>query len=73
MPDRRVDKHVARCEACREWLERAERLRGAVPGAGAGGPSADWSAKLLARLGEAGGLGGNGIGADGPGVGDRPR
>ncbi|AUY54080.1 zf-HC2 domain-containing protein [Streptomyces sp. CB01881] len=76
LPDRRLDKHVARCGACREWLDRAERLRGAVAGAGAGGPSADWSAKLLASLGGQGdgeqgvdgqGLGGQGLGGDGPG------
>ncbi|MFB7613263.1 zf-HC2 domain-containing protein [Kitasatospora sp. NPDC056181] len=71
LPDRRLDKHVARCGACREWLDRAERLRGAVTGAGAGGPSADWSAKLLASLGGQG-LGGQGVGADGSAAAGRP-
>ncbi|MFF2042618.1 zf-HC2 domain-containing protein [Kitasatospora sp. NPDC058170] len=54
VPDRRLDKHVERCPACRDWLERAERLRGLRPAAPADGPSADWSAGLLARLGEEG-------------------
>ncbi|MFC5662214.1 zf-HC2 domain-containing protein [Kitasatospora misakiensis] len=52
VPDRRLDKHVARCATCRDWLERAERLRGPLLADRAGGdPSADWTAKLLARLG----------------------
>ncbi|WP_406206307.1 zf-HC2 domain-containing protein [Kitasatospora sp. NBC_01560] len=51
VPDRRLDKHVARCEACREWLGRAEGLRGVRPAAVAAGPSADWTAGLLTRLG----------------------
>ncbi|MGV9266024.1 zf-HC2 domain-containing protein [Kitasatospora sp. NPDC003701] len=62
LPDRRLDKHLARCEACREWLERAERLRGRVAAAGADGPSADWSAQLLASLGQ------RGRGTDEPGA-----
>ncbi|MFC5883466.1 zf-HC2 domain-containing protein [Kitasatospora sp. CM 4170] len=76
VPDRRLDKHVARCATCREWLERAERLRGAVPAAGADGPPADWSAALFTRLGEAGGVPGSGAvdgaagGAGRPGQGD---
>ncbi|WP_395293608.1 zf-HC2 domain-containing protein [Kitasatospora hibisci] len=65
VPDRRLDKHVARCTACREWLERAERLRGVVSAAGAAGPSADWSAALFTRLGEAGGVPGSGAAEDG--------
>ncbi|MFJ9950439.1 zf-HC2 domain-containing protein [Kitasatospora sp. NPDC091207] len=58
LPDRRLDKHLARCATCRAWLEQAERLRGRVAEAGAAGPSADWSANLLASLG------GYGSGAD---------
>ncbi|MEU6236422.1 zf-HC2 domain-containing protein [Kitasatospora sp. NPDC047058] len=54
VPGRRLDKHVARCTVCREWLERAERLRGVLPAAGADGPSEDWTARLLARLGTEG-------------------
>ncbi|WP_327682505.1 zf-HC2 domain-containing protein [Kitasatospora sp. NBC_00458] len=50
VPDRRLDKHVARCAACREWLERAERLRGTPAADGADGPPEDWSVKLLGRL-----------------------
>ncbi|MFD0272924.1 zf-HC2 domain-containing protein [Kitasatospora sp. NPDC127111] len=75
VPDRRLDKHVARCAVCREWLERAERLRGVLPAAGAAGPAEDWTARLLTHLG-IGGLGGGGLGgADdaagaGPGAGD---
>ncbi|MFJ3792643.1 zf-HC2 domain-containing protein [Kitasatospora sp. NPDC090091] len=68
VPDRRLDKHVARCAACREWLERAEQLRGVVSAAGADGPSADWSAALFTRLGEAGGLPGSGAAEDGAAV-----
>ncbi|CAN3983935.1 zf-HC2 domain-containing protein [Kitasatospora purpeofusca] len=52
VPDRRLDKHVARCAVCRDWLERAERLRGPLLGDRTGGdPSAEWTAGLLARLG----------------------
>ncbi|MCX4756899.1 zf-HC2 domain-containing protein [Kitasatospora purpeofusca] len=52
VPDRRLDKHVARCAVCRDWLERAERLRGPLLGDRSGGdPSAEWTAGLLARLG----------------------
>ncbi|MER7703619.1 zf-HC2 domain-containing protein [Kitasatospora sp. NPDC097605] len=54
LPDRRLDRHVARCAACREWLERAERLRGPLLAGATDGPSADWTAKLLARLGTEG-------------------
>ncbi|MGW2544408.1 zf-HC2 domain-containing protein [Kitasatospora sp. NPDC001574] len=50
VPDRRLDKHVARCAACRDWLEQAERLRGPLLADRTGGPSDDWSAGLLARL-----------------------
>ncbi|MFD8321700.1 zf-HC2 domain-containing protein [Kitasatospora purpeofusca] len=52
VPDRRLDKHVARCAVCRDWLERAERLRGPLLADRTGGdPSAEWTAGLLARLG----------------------
>ncbi|MFB8236756.1 zf-HC2 domain-containing protein [Kitasatospora purpeofusca] len=52
VPDRRLDKHVARCAVCRDWLERAERLRGPLLAERTGGdPSAEWTAGLLARLG----------------------
>ncbi|MFJ4667330.1 zf-HC2 domain-containing protein [Kitasatospora purpeofusca] len=52
VPDRRLDKHVARCAVCRDWLERAERLRGPLLADRTGGdPSAEWTARLLARLG----------------------
>ncbi|WP_380281023.1 zf-HC2 domain-containing protein [Kitasatospora purpeofusca] len=51
VPDRRLDRHVARCAACREWLERAEKLRGPQLADAAGEPPADWTAKLLERLG----------------------
>ncbi|MCG6495886.1 zf-HC2 domain-containing protein [Kitasatospora sp. A2-31] len=67
VPGRRLDKHVARCTACREWLQRAERLRGVVSAAGADGPSADWSAALFTRLGEADGVPGGGAAEDGAG------
>ncbi|MBV6697281.1 zf-HC2 domain-containing protein [Kitasatospora aureofaciens] len=50
LPDGRLDKHVARCAGCRDWLERAERLRGRVGVAATDGPSADWTAGLLTRL-----------------------
>ncbi|MFF1905575.1 zf-HC2 domain-containing protein [Kitasatospora sp. NPDC058218] len=71
LPDRRLDKHLARCEACREWLERAEGLRGRVAAGGADGPSADWSAKLLASLGQRGpGSAAPGSGASGGGASD---
>ncbi|MFG3052045.1 zf-HC2 domain-containing protein [Kitasatospora sp. NPDC048239] len=82
LPDRRLDRHVERCPACREWLERAERLRGLRP---ADGPSADWSAGLLARLAEerrtgddaregeaARGTAGGAAGGPGGASGDRP-
>ncbi|MCX4688865.1 zf-HC2 domain-containing protein [Kitasatospora purpeofusca] len=52
VPDRRLDKHVARCAVCRDWLERAERLRGPLLADRTGGdPSAEWTAELLTRLG----------------------
>ncbi|SDT37040.1 Putative zinc-finger [Streptomyces sp. TLI_053] len=52
VPDRRLDKHVARCAVCRDWLERAERLRGPLLADRSGGdPSAQWTARLLTRLG----------------------
>ncbi|MFI9327011.1 zf-HC2 domain-containing protein [Kitasatospora sp. NPDC052868] len=78
LPDRRLDKHVERCPVCREWLERAERLRGLRP---ADGPSADWSAGLLARLAEErrtgeddreGEVAGGAAGGPGGAPGDRP-
>ncbi|MFF3067333.1 zf-HC2 domain-containing protein [Kitasatospora sp. NPDC057936] len=50
LPDGRLDGHVARCAGCRDWLVQAERLRGRVAASAADGPSADWSASLLARL-----------------------
>ncbi|MGW3074243.1 MULTISPECIES: zf-HC2 domain-containing protein [unclassified Kitasatospora] len=52
LPEIRLDKHVARCAGCREWLDRAERLRGRVRAGTGDGPSPEWSARLLARLGE---------------------
>ncbi|MFF8770929.1 zf-HC2 domain-containing protein [Kitasatospora sp. NPDC015120] len=78
VPDRRLDKHVARCAVCREWLERAERLRTPLLADGADGPSAQWTAGLLARiagLGEenAGGVGDGGAGEGRPGQGDGGR
>ncbi|MBV2156374.1 zf-HC2 domain-containing protein [Kitasatospora sp. SUK 42] len=51
LPGIRLDKHLARCPGCREWCERAERLRDQVAAAAPDGPSPDWSARLLARLG----------------------
>ncbi|MER7752062.1 zf-HC2 domain-containing protein [Kitasatospora sp. NPDC097643] len=53
LPGGRLDKHIARCAGCREWLERAERLRDRtrLAVAATDGPSADWSARLLAGLG----------------------
>ncbi|MFE2728553.1 zf-HC2 domain-containing protein [Kitasatospora sp. NPDC059327] len=68
LPDRRLDKHLARCAACRAWGERAERLRDRVVEAGAAGPSADWSAALLANLGGYG-AGADRVGADPAGAG----
>ncbi|MFB6890846.1 zf-HC2 domain-containing protein [Kitasatospora sp. NPDC056327] len=65
VPDRRLDKHVARCAACREWLERAERLRGPLGAGRTGGPSEEWTAGLLARLGTATTGGSGGTGGDG--------
>ncbi|MFJ8621497.1 zf-HC2 domain-containing protein [Kitasatospora sp. NPDC093550] len=50
LPDARLDKHVARCTGCRDWLDRAERLRGHVRTAAADGPSSAWSARLLTGL-----------------------
>ncbi|MEU9040396.1 MULTISPECIES: zf-HC2 domain-containing protein [unclassified Kitasatospora] len=50
----RLDKHVARCTGCREWLDRAELLRGHVRAGAADGPSPEWSARLLAGLKDAG-------------------
>ncbi|WP_344338625.1 zf-HC2 domain-containing protein [Kitasatospora putterlickiae] len=82
VPDRRLDGHVARCAACREWLERARRLRGPQLADGADEPSADWTAKLLARLGAEGpgaeghgavGGGASGVGRPGQGDGGRTR
>ncbi|MFD4657622.1 zf-HC2 domain-containing protein [Kitasatospora sp. NPDC058444] len=52
LPEGRLDKHVARCHGCREWLARAEQLRGLVGAGAADGPSPEWSARLLAGLGE---------------------
>ncbi|MEV7184732.1 zf-HC2 domain-containing protein [Kitasatospora sp. NPDC093102] len=52
LPEVRLDKHVARCAGCREWLARAEQLRGRVGEGAADGPSPEWSARLLARLDE---------------------
>ncbi|MFE4970769.1 zf-HC2 domain-containing protein [Kitasatospora sp. NPDC056651] len=52
LPEVRLDKHVARCTGCRDWLAQAERLRPQVRAAAADGPSPEWSARLLARLGE---------------------
>ncbi|MFF7459020.1 zf-HC2 domain-containing protein [Kitasatospora sp. NPDC008115] len=72
VPDRRLDGHLARCTACREWLERAERLRGPLLANGADEPSADWTAKLLTRLGAAED-GGAEVGRPGQGDGGRTR
>ncbi|MFI9359621.1 zf-HC2 domain-containing protein [Kitasatospora sp. NPDC053057] len=47
----RLDGHLARCTGCRDWLERAERLRDQVSAAAADGPSEAWAAWLPARLG----------------------
>ncbi|WP_316524648.1 zf-HC2 domain-containing protein [Kitasatospora brasiliensis] len=52
LPEVRLDKHVARCTGCRDWLAQAERLRARVRTDAADGPSPEWSAGLLARLGE---------------------
>lgn len=52
LPEGRLDKHVARCHGCREWLAQAERLRGLVRAGATDGPSPEWSARLLAGLGE---------------------
>ncbi|MDY0816727.1 zf-HC2 domain-containing protein [Kitasatospora purpeofusca] len=80
VPDRRLDKHVARCAVCRDWLERAERLRGPLLADRTGGdPSAQWTAQwttewtaewtagLLTRLGAepAGGAESDGVEPDG--------
>ncbi len=46
----RLDKHIARCTGCREWLARAKQLSGHVRAAAAEGPSGEWSARLLAGL-----------------------
>ncbi|MGW6913833.1 zf-HC2 domain-containing protein [Kitasatospora sp. NPDC054939] len=51
LPEPRLDSHLARCAGCRAWRADAERLRGV---AAAGGPSAQWSADLFARLREEG-------------------
>ncbi|MFH9348914.1 zf-HC2 domain-containing protein [Kitasatospora sp. NPDC017646] len=47
----RLDKHLARCTGCRDWLERGERLRAQVSAVALDGPSEAWAAELLARLG----------------------
>ncbi|MFE4512842.1 zf-HC2 domain-containing protein [Kitasatospora sp. NPDC056783] len=52
LPEVRLDKHVARCTGCRDWLARAQRLRAQVRTGTADGPSPEWSARLLVRLGE---------------------
>ncbi|MFE4355050.1 zf-HC2 domain-containing protein [Kitasatospora sp. NPDC056800] len=54
LPEVRLDKHVARCAGCQEWLARAEQLHGRVRAGATDGPSPEWSARLLARLGEGG-------------------
>ncbi|MFJ9771349.1 zf-HC2 domain-containing protein [Kitasatospora sp. NPDC101157] len=51
LPGIRLDKHLTRCTGCREWLERAERLRDQVSAVTADGPSEAWTAGLPARLG----------------------
>lgn len=58
LPEVRLDKHVARCAGCRDWLARAEQLRGRVRAGAADGPSPEWSARLLAGLGQGGPGGG---------------
>ncbi|MEU8920224.1 zf-HC2 domain-containing protein [Kitasatospora sp. NPDC048545] len=50
LPEARLDKHVARCTGCRDWLDRAERLSGHVRAVAADGPSPEWSARLPAGL-----------------------
>ncbi|MGA5817482.1 zf-HC2 domain-containing protein [Kitasatospora sp. NPDC094028] len=62
LPSGRLDKHLARCTGCRAWLVDAERLRARTGRTAEDGPSAEWSARLLARLGEAG----TGAAEDGP-------
>ncbi|MET8539813.1 zf-HC2 domain-containing protein [Kitasatospora sp. NPDC004799] len=54
LPELRLDKHLARCAGCREWLARAERLRGRVRAGAAEGPAPEWTARLLAGLGQDG-------------------
>ncbi|WP_052706661.1 zf-HC2 domain-containing protein [Streptomyces rubellomurinus] len=54
LPGIRLDKHLARCTGCRTWLDHAERLRTRTGRTAADGPSQEWSARLLAGLGEAG-------------------
>ncbi|MER7668412.1 zf-HC2 domain-containing protein [Kitasatospora sp. NPDC096128] len=51
LPGTRLDKHVARCAGCRDWLDRAERLRAQVRAEAADGPAPEWAAGLSARLG----------------------
>ncbi|MFJ6138277.1 zf-HC2 domain-containing protein [Kitasatospora sp. NPDC092286] len=69
VPDRRLDKHVARCAACREWLEQAERLRAPALTGLPDGPSAQWSAQLFAGLGKDGSGTSGGSGREaGPGA-----
>ncbi|MFJ4187101.1 zf-HC2 domain-containing protein [Kitasatospora sp. NPDC089509] len=51
LPGTRVDRHLARCAGCRDWLERAERLRARTRATAADGPSPEWAAGLWARLG----------------------
>ncbi|GHF34637.1 hypothetical protein GCM10018790_10440 [Kitasatospora xanthocidica] len=67
----RLDKHVARCAGCRDWLERAERLRGRVLAAAADGPSPEWSARLMAGLEAEGLVGRAPEGSEGPEAAER--
>ncbi|MFB7908942.1 zf-HC2 domain-containing protein [Kitasatospora sp. NPDC056076] len=57
LPGARLDKHLARCAGCRDWLDRAERLRAQVRAAADDGPAPEWAAGLSARLGLEGPVG----------------
>ncbi|MER7581363.1 zf-HC2 domain-containing protein [Kitasatospora sp. NPDC097691] len=67
LAEARLDKHVARCTGCREWLDRAERLSGLVRAAAGDGPSTEWSVRLPAGPERPGAKGGGPVeGAGGP-------
>ncbi|MFF0408987.1 zf-HC2 domain-containing protein [Kitasatospora sp. NPDC004745] len=69
LPGGRLDKHVARCAGCRQWLEQAERLHGLVRTGAADGPSQGWTARLLGGLGPVEAVGGQA--PDGPEAAER--